>query len=120
VTPQRRYESIRSLDRQCSMSKSMAKPIEPPALRAKLLVKGKVQGVGYRAYATRVASQRGLCGGVRNLDDGRVALEVEGPKDQILILIDDLKIGPPASRVAAVELEWSPATGRFSDFQIWY
>ena len=102
------------------MSKSMTKPIEPPALRAKLLVKGKVQGVGYRAYAARVASQRGLCGGVRNLDDGRVALEVEGPKDQILILIDDLKIGPPASRVAAVELEWSPATGRFSDFQIWY
>jgi acylphosphatase len=98
----------------------MAEPIEPPALRAKLLVKGKVQGVGYRAYATRVASQRGLCGGVRNLGDGRVELEVEGPKDQILILIDDLKIGPPASRVAAVEVEWNPATGRFSDFQIWY
>ncbi len=98
----------------------MAKPIEPPVLRAKLLVRGKVQGVGYRAYAARVASQRGLCGGVRNLDDGRVELEVEGPKDQILILIDDLKIGPPASRVAAVEVEWNPATGRFSDFRIWY
>jgi acylphosphatase len=98
----------------------MAEPIDPPALRAKLLVKGKVQGVGYRAYATRVASQRGLCGGVRNLDDGRVEIHVEGPEDRVLALIDDLKIGPPASRVAAVEVEWSPATGRFSDFQIWY
>jgi acylphosphatase len=98
----------------------MAEPIEPPVLRAKLLVKGKVQGVGYRAYAARVASKRRLCGGVRNLDDGRVELEVEGPKDQILTLIDDLKIGPPASQVANVEVEWHPATGRFIDFQVWY
>jgi len=102
------------------LSESMAEPIEPAVLRARLFVKGKVQGVGYRAFAARVASQRGLCGGVRNLDDGRVELEVEGPKDQILILIENVKTGPPASRVAAVEVEWSPATGRFSDFQVWY
>ena len=98
----------------------MAEPIEPAPLRARLLVKGKVQGVGYRAFAARVASQRGLCGGVRNLDDGRVELEVEGPKDQILILIEDVKIGPPASQVATVEVEWGPATGRFSEFHVWY
>jgi len=98
----------------------MAEPSKPAALRARVFVKGKVQGVGYRAYAARVASQRGLCGGVRNLNDGRVELEVEGPKDQILILIEDLKIGPPASRVTAVEAEWSPATGRFSNFHVWY
>ena len=98
----------------------MAESIEPAALRARLFVKGTVQGVGYRAFAARVASKRGLCGGVRNLDDGRVELEVEGPKDQILILIEDVKTGPPASQVAAVEVEWSPATGRFSDFQVWY
>jgi acylphosphatase len=98
----------------------MAEPTEPTALRAKLCVKGKVQGVGYRAFAARVAAQRGLCGGVRNLDDGRVELEVEGPKDQILILIEDVKTGPAAARVTAVEVEWSPATGRFSDFRVWY
>ena len=103
-----------------SLPEYMAEPLEPAALRAKLFVKGKVQGVGYRAFAARVASQRGLCGGVRNLDDGRVELEVEGPKDQILILIEDVKIGPPAARVTAVEVEWSPATGRFSDFRVWY
>ena len=98
----------------------MAEPIEAATLRARLFVKGKVQGVGYRAFAARIASQRGLCGGVRNLDDGRVELDVEGPKDQILILIEDAKTGPPASQVAAVDVEWSPATGRFSDFQVWY
>ncbi|HKP00028.1 MAG TPA: acylphosphatase [Nitrospiraceae bacterium] len=103
-----------------SLFESMAEPIEPTALRAKLLVRGKVQGVGYRAFAAHVAAQWGLCGGVRNLDDGRVELDVEGPKDQILILIEAAKTGPPASRVAAVDVEWSPATGRFSDFRVWY
>ena len=98
----------------------MAEPIETADFRARLFVKGRVQGVGYRAFAARVATQRGLCGGVRNLDDGRVELEVEGPKDQILILIEDLKVGPPAARVTAVHVEWSPGTGRFSDFQVWY
>jgi acylphosphatase len=98
----------------------MTEPIEPTALRAKLLVTGKVQGVGYRAFAARIASQRGLRGGIRNIDDGRVELEVEGPKVRILDLIEELKIGPPASRVAAVEVEWSPATGRFVDFNVWY
>jgi acylphosphatase len=98
----------------------MAERIESAVLRARLSVKGKVQGVGYRAFAARVASQRGLCGGVRNLNDGRVELEVEGSKDQILTLIEDLKIGPPASRVAFVEVEWGPATGRFLDFHVWY
>ena len=101
-------------------SECMAEPIEPAVLRARLLVKGKVQGVGYRAFAARVALQRGLCGGVRNLDDGRVELAVEGSKDQILLLIEDAKIGPPASRVTAIEVEWSSASGRFSDFQVWY
>ena len=95
-------------------------PIEPIALRAKLLVTGRVQGVGYRAFAARVASHRGLRGGVRNLEDGRVELEVEGLKGQILDLIEDLQIGPPASKVTAVEVEWSPATGRFLDFNVWY
>jgi acylphosphatase len=102
------------------LSERMTEPIEAATLRARLLVKGTVQGVGYRAFAARIASQRGLCGGVRNLDDGRVELEVEGPKDQILILIEEAKTGPPASRVAAVDVEWGPATGRFSDFQVWY
>jgi acylphosphatase len=102
------------------LSECMAEPIEPATLRARLLVRGRVQGVGYRAFAARVAAQRGLCGGVRNLDDGRVELDVEGSKEQILILIEDAKTGPPASRVTAVDVEWSPATGRFIDFQVWY
>jgi acylphosphatase len=89
-------------------------------IRAKLLVIGHVQGVGYRAFTCHAASRRGLVGGVRNLDDGRVEAEVEGMKSIIEAMIGELKIGPPGARVQVVQVEWAPASGRFSGFQIWY
>lgn len=98
----------------------MTEANEPTTVRARVTVSGRVQGVGYRAFTVRIATQRGLVGGVRNLDDGRVELEVEGPKEGILALIGELKIGPPASRVTTVQTEWGSATGRYADFLVWY
>ena len=89
-------------------------------VRAHLLVSGRVQGVGYRAFAAREAVQRTLVGGVRNLDDGRVELEIEGAKDLIEELMAKLQVGPPAARVTAVIVEWHPPSERFTDFHIWY
>lgn len=89
-------------------------------VRAHILVRGRVQGVGYRAFAARVATQRRLVGGVRNLDDGRVELDVEGAQDLIEGLVAELHVGPPAARVTAVIVEWNPPSDRFTDFQVWY
>lgn len=89
-------------------------------MRAHILVSGRVQGVGYRAFAARVAAQRALVGGVRNLDDGRVELDVEGPKDLIEGVVAELHTGPPAARVTALTVAWHPPSERFTDFQIWY
>lgn len=89
-------------------------------VRARISVSGRVQGVGYRAFTVRAATERGLIGGVRNCEDGRVELEAEGAKDQIMSLIAALKVGPPASRVTDVRVEWVSATGRHTDFAIWY
>lgn len=89
-------------------------------VRAHIIVSGRVQGVGYRAFAARVATERGLLGGVRNLDDGRVELDVEGQKAVIEGLLLELKVGPPAARVTTVETEWGIATERFSNFSVWY
>ena len=89
-------------------------------VRARISVSGRVQGVGYRAFTLRAASERGLVGGVRNCDDGRVELEAEGPKEKIVSLISALNIGPPASRVTDVRVEWVPATGRHTNFAVWY
>lgn len=89
-------------------------------VRARISVSGRVQGVGYRAFTVRAATERGLVGGVRNCEDGRVELEAEGAKDQIMSLIAAMKIGPPASRVTDVRVEWVPVTGRHTDFAVWY
>jgi acylphosphatase len=91
-----------------------------PAVRARISVSGRVQGVGYRAFAMRAACDRRLVGGVRNCEDGRVELEAEGPRDKIMSLIEQLKLGPPASRVTDVRVEWVRATGRETDFAVWY
>lgn len=92
----------------------------PTAVRARISVSGRVQGVGYRAFTLRAATERGLAGGVRNCEDGRVELEAEGAEDRIMSLIEALKIGPPASRVTDVRVEWLPATGRETNFAVWY
>lgn len=88
-------------------------------MRAKILVSGHVQGVGYRAFTRRVATSRGLTGGVENLDSGQVALEVEGSREVLEELVRDLKKGPVGARVTQVQVEWSLATGRYHDFTIW-
>ena len=98
----------------------MAEAAGTTAVRAQILVSGRVQGVGYRAFAARVASRHALLGGVRNLDDGRVELEVEGTRSAVDALVHELKTGPPAARVTKIEMEWKQATGRFSQFSIWY
>lgn len=84
------------------------------------MVTGRVQGVGYRAFAARVARQHGLVGGVRNLEDGRVELDVEGQKTVIEAVLLQLRVGPPAARVENIETTWSPSTERYSAFSIWY
>jgi len=98
----------------------MTDPRDPATVRATISVAGRVQGVGYRAFALRVAVAQGLLGTVRNLSDGRVELDVEGTKDRIESLVNDLRTGPPGARVTDVSVDWKAATGRFSDFRISY
>jgi acylphosphatase len=98
----------------------MTQSADEPPVRAHILVIGRVQGVGFRAFAARTATKLDLSGGVRNRDDGRVELDVEGRKTVIEALVRELKIGPPAAHVTKIQTEWSAATGRYSHFSIWY
>jgi len=98
----------------------MTQSVDEPPVRVRILVSGRVQGVGFRAFAARIATRLDLVGGVRNLDDGRVELDVEGKRTVIEVLVHELKTGPPAARVTKIETEWSVATGRYSNFSIWY
>ena len=74
-------------------------PRHPLAARL-YLVRGRVQGVGYRDYAQRAASALGLTGYVRNLDDGRVEVYAAGPPDKLSDLAAALRKGPRFLRCA--------------------
>jgi len=68
-------------------------------------VSGRVQGVYYRKTAAERARALELRGHARNLEDGRVEVQVLGPEDAVREFIDFLWIGPTAARVTAVEVE---------------
>ncbi len=86
--------------------------------RARLLISGRVQGVGYRASTSWAARNLGLKGWVRNLDDGRVEALVEGPRGTIEELIAWAHQGPPSARVSDVAVTWEAATGEFRGFDV--
>jgi acylphosphatase len=91
-----------------------------PRTAAEIFVGGLVQGVGYRNFVERKASQLGLAGFVMNLKDGRVRVRVEGSRGLIEELARDLEKGPPLSHVQTVAVSWRPVTGRFRSFGIRY
>ena len=67
------------------------------------IVRGRVQGVNYRAWTQDAAARLGLTGWVRNLPDGTVELEATGPEAAIDSLLAACREGPPAARPTAVE-----------------
>ena len=79
--------------------------------RAHAIVTGRVQGVAYRASTAHEARALGLAGWVRNLPDGSVELEVEGPADAVGELLAWCHRGPPAARVANVAVTDLAPTG---------
>jgi len=77
-------------------------------VRAHLWISGVVQGVGFRFFAVRAASRHGVSGFVRNLPDGRVEVEAEGPREMVLGFIAEMQRGPAGAAVAGVDVRWEP------------
>lgn len=67
------------------------------------LIRGRVQGVGFRYFAQRAGESLGLGGYVRNLDDGRVEVYAVGPAAKLSELAGMLHRGPRWAEVHAVE-----------------
>lgn len=70
-----------------------------------IIVRGKVQGVGYRAWIAGEAEARGLAGWARNRKDGTVEAVLSGPDQAVIALIEKCQHGPGMARVSAVENE---------------
>jgi acylphosphatase len=89
-----------------------------PRRRVRVLVTGTVQGVSFRRFTQREAVHLGLSGWERNLRDGRVEAEVEGPAFQVEGLLAVLRRGPPHALVTDVSAEDLPPTGRDVPFDV--
>jgi acylphosphatase len=68
-----------------------------------LVIRGRVQGVGYRAWTQYTAEARGLEGWVRNRRDGSVEAVVSGDMQAMREMIGLCRKGPPGARVDAIE-----------------
>ncbi|WP_424358513.1 carbamoyltransferase HypF [Methanocella sp. MCL-LM] len=85
--------------------------------KARISVKGIVQGVGFRPFVHRIANEAGVMGFVQNLGTS-VAIEAEGDDAAVESFIAKLRVGPPLSRIDSVEVEYGPYEGKHKEFVI--
>lgn len=86
----------------------------------RFIVKGRVQGVGFRFFAIRAARRLGITGTVRNLADGNVEAIAEGTPDAVADFRAELRRGPSYSQVISVEEIQLQPTGRYTGFDVEY
>lgn len=80
-------------------------------------IQGHVQGVFYRQSTRTEARRLGLAGTVRNNPDGSVTVEAEGTPEALNALESWCRQGPPAARVASVEVQSGPVQG-YREFEV--
>ena len=83
-------------------------------------VHGHVQGVFFRYTTRKVARRLGLTGYVKNMRDGSVYIESEGPEDKLKELLKFSKKGPEHARVERVEYDYGEPQDEFSGFEYYF
>ena len=84
------------------------------------MVSGRVQGVWYRASTQREAVGLELCGWVRNLADGSVEILAQGEAEEIRMLCDWCRQGPPGARVDELVIEDAQMDSNIDSFRVRY
>lgn len=84
----------------------------------RLVVSGRVQGVGFRYFTQEAAAREGVTGWVRNLPDGRVEAHVEGERDAVTCVERAIRRGPRGARVDSVEVDVEEPGGVYRGFGI--
>jgi len=79
---------------------------------------GRVQGVGFRITACRVATGYEVTGKIRNLPDGRVELIAEGSREELEAFREGIRGGEMNSFIKSEEIQWAEATGEYKGFEI--
>jgi len=86
--------------------------------RVHLLIEGEVQGVGFRAFVKRKAEQKQVTGSVKNLENGKVEIIMQGNEEDINSMIETCKKGPPWARVSNVNVDWNNKVENYKEFKI--
>ncbi len=87
---------------------------------ARVLLDGRVQGVGFRYFVTSKAADYEVVGYVRNLDTGGVEIEVEGKREVISQFLLEIKRGPSHGEIANFQVEWKPHKKQYDHFFVKY
>lgn len=85
------------------------------SLTLSVRVTGRVQGVSYRAWTKDKAAAHGLSGWVRNMPDGSVRALLHGPASAVRAMVEAMRDGPAAARVARIETAPAEAPGGAPD-----
>src|SRR5215813_11603022 len=91
---------------------------DKPLQAKRYIVRGRVQGVGFRWFVEREAHMLGIAGWVRNNRDDSVEVLAQGTRDQLSGLHSRLREGPRAARVDNVEISEASPTAGLSSFRI--
>lgn len=86
--------------------------------RVDAVVRGRVQGVGFRYFVVETASALGLDGWVANAPDGSVRCRAEGDRPVLETLVEALHRGPAGAWVDDVTVTWGPAAGGLGPFTV--
>ncbi len=84
----------------------------------KVVVKGRVQGVGFRWFIQQQANQMGLSGKVKNLSNGDVEIEVQGDAALVADFLHAAQKGPAFSKVREIVVEEIPGEEKYNTFEI--
>ncbi len=87
-------------------------------VRIHIWIKGRVQGVGFRAFTGSMAARLDLAGWTRNLGYDEVEIVIEGSRKQTGLMLEAVKQGPRSARVDQCRVEEEPYIGEFSGFEI--
>ncbi len=89
-----------------------------PVQAKRIVVHGRVQGVGFRFFVRDVGMRMGLTGNVSNLPDSTVEIIVEGNSKLIEEFIAEVQKGPSLARVERLDIQELPDGGSYSTFHI--
>ena len=89
-----------------------------PESRAHILYTGRVQGVGFRYTAERIAQELGLTGWVKNLPDGSVEVVCEGDRANAQDFVEKIQQSVLGRYIKKVDVNWDKPTGEFQDFRV--